>query len=325
MNAITSDQLEASVSWAHKFTLDDWNGRASVRTSQHTYQLPDDLQEQLKTRHWFPPAFLPYLAHPAIRAAGSDVVQRLTANHLVHFLDYTTLLEHRIVNRAVETIVHGELPAFVPSRMKNAALQLYTDEAYHALFSNQLAEQIASQYGITERPVMPMRITQLNTAITRVPETDRPLAWFLLGFVSETIIARELLEVCRDTLVSSVSDMLRDHLADEARHSRYFSEVFHYLWLTLNSRQRTFSARMLLEFLRIFFEVDERWLKQSLRSVGIADDVIRKILDGLISPRASRQRTKAGAKATLEAMTKAGFFALINNRKLFAKAGLVDE
>ena len=172
---------------------------------------------------------------------------------------------------------------------------------------------------------MPMRITQLNTAITRVPETDRPLAWFLLGFVSETIIARELLEVCRDTLVSSVSDMLRDHLADEARHSRYFSEVFHYLWLTLNSRQRTFSARMLLEFLRIFFEVDERWLKQSLRSVGIADDVIRKILDGLISPRASRQRTKAGAKATLEAMTKAGFFALINNRKLFAKAGLVDE
>ena len=119
--------------------------------------------------------------------------------------------------------------------------------------------------------------------------------------------------------------MLRDHLADEARHSRYFSEVFHYLWLTLNSRQRTFSARMLLEFLRIFFEVDERWLKQSLRSVGIADDVIRKILDGLISPRASRQRTKAGAKATLEAMTKAGFFALINNRKLFAKAGLVDE
>ena len=37
MNAITSDQLEASVSWAHKFTLDDWNSRASVRTSQHTY------------------------------------------------------------------------------------------------------------------------------------------------------------------------------------------------------------------------------------------------------------------------------------------------
>jgi hypothetical protein len=36
--------------------------------------------------------------------------------------------------------------------------------------------------------------------------------------------------------------MLRDHLADEARHSRYFAEVFHYLWLSMNSRQRMFRA-----------------------------------------------------------------------------------
>lgn len=252
MSALTPDQLEAPVSWPLKFTLNDWDNRASVRTSQHDYQLPDDLQQQLQTRHWFPPAFLPYLAHPAVQAAGLDVTHRLAANHLVHFLDYTTLLEHRIVNRAVEIIVHGELPAFVPSRMKNAALQLYTDEGYHALFSNRLAEQIASLHGIAERPVMPLRITRLNAVIARTPESNRPLAWFLLGFVSETIIARELLEVCRDSLVSSVNDMLRDHLADEARHSRYFSEVFHYLWLTLNSRQRSFAAKILLEVIRIF-------------------------------------------------------------------------
>jgi hypothetical protein len=139
--------------------------------SQHDYQLPPDVALQLETRHWFPPAFLPYLAHPVIQAAGSACVARLSANHLVHFLDYTTLLEHRIVNRAVETIVHGELPAYVPTRMKNAALQLYTDEGYHALFSNQLAEQIAAFYGITGRPVMPLRITRLNALIARTPET----------------------------------------------------------------------------------------------------------------------------------------------------------
>ena len=69
---------------------------------------------------------------------------------------------------------------------------------------------------------MPLRISRLNALIARTPESKRPLAWFLLGFVSETIIARELLDVCRDSLVSSVNDMLRDHLADEARHSRYF-------------------------------------------------------------------------------------------------------
>lgn len=324
MNALSADPQEVPVSWALRFTLGDWNNRASVRTSQHDYQLPDDVLQQLETRHWFPPAFLPYLSHPAIRQAGTTVMHRLTANHLVHFLDYTTMLEHRIVNRAVETIVHGELPLYIPPAMKTAALQLYTDEGYHALFSNRLAEQIASLHGFVERPVMPLRITRLNALIARTPQHNRPLAWFLLGFVSETIIARELLEVCRDSLVSSVSDMLRDHLADEARHSRYFADVFHYLWMTLNGRQRTFSAKMLVEIIAVFFETDQRWLQQSLRGAGIADAAIKEIVDALIEPLASRQRAKSGATATLDALNKAGFFALPNNRKLFAKAGLID-
>lgn len=325
MNAPIVEQNEAPVSWALRFTLGDWDTRASVRTSLHDYLLPDDVEQQLLSRHWFPPAFLPYLAHPAILAAGRDVIHRLTANHLVHFLDYTTLLEHRIVNRAVEVIVHGELPAFVPDRMKTAALQLYTDEGYHALFSNRLAEQIASLYGFNGRPQMPLRISRLNALIARTPENNRALAWFLLGFVSETIIARELLDVCRDSLVSSVNDMLRDHLADEARHSRYFAEVFHYLWLTLNTRQRGFAARTLLNVIDIFFEVDERWLQQSLRSNGIAEPAIDEILGSLTQTEAKRLRAKTGAFATLDALKKAGFFALPNNRKLFSKAGLLDE
>jgi hypothetical protein len=325
MNASTSGPDEKPLSWSLQFTLGDWNNHAAVRTSHHDYQLSPDVQQQLLTRFWFPPAFLPYLAHPAIEAAGTDVMHRLSAYHLVHFLDYTTLLEHRFVNRAVETIIHGELPAYVPPRMKNAALQLYTDEGYHALFSNRLAEQIAKLYAIAERPVMPLRITRLNALIARTPENSRPLAWFLLGFVSETIIARELLDVCRESLVTSVSDMLRDHLADEARHSRYFSEVFHYLWLTLNGRQRVFAARTLLDIIVTFFEVDERWLKQSLRGVGIADSAIREILDSATSVAARHQRARNGAVATLDALSKAGFFALPNNLKLFARAGLIDE
>lgn len=324
MNSLSPEPTEAPTPRALRFTLGDWNSHASVRTSQHDYRLPDDLTEQLKTRFWFPPAFLPYLSHPAVEATGPAVMHRLTANHLVHFLDYTTLLEHRIVNRAVETIVHGELPVHVPRQMKTAALQLYTDEGYHALFSHQLAEQIAELHGLAKRPVMPWRIVRLNALIARTHENHRPLAWFLLGFVSETIIARELLDVCRETLVSGVNDMLRDHLCDEARHSRYFSEVFHYLWLALNGRQRLFTARTLLDILVTFFEADERWLRQSLLDAGIAEGVIREILDHMTDAQTRRQRARAGAAPTLDALEKAGFFASPNNRKLFAKAGLID-
>ncbi|MBX8625357.1 MULTISPECIES: diiron oxygenase [Pseudomonas] len=307
-----------------QFTLSDWNTRATVRTSPHEYRLPDNVQEQLETRYWFPPTFLPYLAHPAIEAAGRSMLHRLTAGHLVHFLDYTTLLEHRIVNRAVETIVHGELPVAVPASMKTAALQLYTDEGYHALFSSQVAEQIASLYAIAGRPVMPRRITRMNLLIARTGQEQRPLACFLLGFVSETIIARELLDVCRDSLVSGVNDMLRDHLTDEARHSRYFTEVFHYLWLHLNPRQRTFTATTLLDILEIFFDVDEHWLQESLRGAGIANTTVREILGTMTTAQARRQRARAGSLATLSALKKAGFFTEPQNQTLFARAGLID-
>jgi hypothetical protein len=324
MTLLIPDPNEVPVSWALKFTLGDWDSRASVRSSTHDYQLPDDVQQQLQSRYWFPPAFLPYLAHPAIQAAGREVLHRLSANHLAHFLDYTTLLEHRIVNRAVEVIVHRELPIYVPLPMKHAALQLYTDEGYHALFSNRLAEQIAALYGMTGRPVVPKRITRMNAMIARTPEKNRPLAWFLLGFVSETIIARELLDICRDTLVSSVNDMLRDHLTDEARHSRYFAEAFHYFWLSMNSRQRTFVSRTLLEIIGIFFEVDERWLQQSMRGAGIADSDVMEIVGGMATVQANRARARSGCIATVDALRKAGFFATPHNQTLFAKAGLID-
>ncbi|WP_447795139.1 diiron oxygenase [Pseudomonas farris] len=324
MTAAIISPLDNPVSWALRFTLGDWNTRASVRTSEHDYLLPPDLEQQLETRHWFPPGFLAYLNHPTIKALGPTVIHRLSANHLVYFLDYTTVLEHRIVNRSVETIVHGELKVHIPPRMKTAALQLYTDEGYHALFSNSLAEQIAGFYGINLRPLMPHRITRLNTLLDRAPDKHRTLAWFLVGFVSETIIAKELLDVCRDDLVSSVQAMLREHLADEARHSRYFSEVFHYLWLTLNSRQRAFAARLLLDSIRIFFEADERWLRESLRSAGVDEIAVTEILGELTSLQATFQRARSGAGATLQALKKAGFFDLPYNQQLFMTAGLID-
>jgi hypothetical protein len=315
---------ETGADTCHRFTLGDWNARASVRASEHTYLLPPDLAHQLETRHWFPPAFVSYLGHPVIEAAGLPTIHHLTAAHLVYFLDYTTLLEHRIVNRSVETIIHGELGVPIPQRMKTAALQLYTDEGFHALFSDSLAVQIARLYAITPRPLMPRRITRLNALLARVAPQHRSLGWFLAGFVSETIIAKELLDVCRDALVSCVQEMLRDHLTDEARHSRYFCEVFQFLWQALDSDQRTFAARLLLDILLIFFEVDEQWLSSSLYSAKLEDKAVTEILLGIGGSEAVIRRARSGAAATLQALKKAGFFDLPCNQQLFTQAGLID-
>lgn len=308
----------------HRFSLGDWDNTARVRCDHDKYCLPQALERELQTRHWFAPAFMPYLEHPCILKAGQSIILRLEANHLVYFLDYTTLLEHKIVNRAVQTLIHGELNIPVPPPMKKAALQLYTDEGYHALFSNQIAEQVAELYGIENRSRPARRIRRLLERIQACSPADEAMVWFLIGFVSETIIAKELLSAVRLPLVSTVLRMFKSHLADEARHSRYFCDVFSHLWPLFDDCQRTLAATQLLAILEIFFESDTDWLKESLASVDLHPDTLEYITTRLQQPHAHQQRVRSGAKVTLQALFNAGFFNIAHNRHLFQNAGYID-
>ena len=309
---------------AEPYTLVGWDTKASVRLDRAPYTLPADLESQLGDRHWFVPAFMPYLDHPDIVQAGPSVVRRLEANQLVYFLDYTTVLEHKLVNRAVETLINNELGIHVPAAMKNAALQLYTDEGYHALFSNQIAEQVADLYGINNRSRPAHRIQRLLHQIEVCHPADRALNWFLIGFVSETIIAKELLGAIHVPLVTTVLDMFKSHLGDEARHSRYFSEVFAHVWSLLDHVQRAQASTLLLTLLGIFFESDTRWLKESLASVDLNPATIEQIITHLQQPAVHQQRVRAGSTATVLALDNAGFFNCDHNRRLFMSAGFMD-
>lgn len=311
--------------WKASFTLGDWNTRASVRTSDYQYKLPPDLEKQLESRDWFPPALLPYLKHPEVKLADKAITKRLCANHLVNFLNYTTLLEHQIVNRSVELIIHDELEFTIPSRMKTAALQLYTDEGYHALFSYQLAEQVSKFYDMATQSTIHRRITKLNQLIHTTPDKQKSITWLLIGFVSETIIAKDLRDVYQKNLVCCVQEMLKDHLADEARHSRYFSEVFHYLWIQMSDEQRILSAKQLLDIILIFFETDKKWLELSLRSVQLSETTVDQVVTMMADPHAHILRAREGASTTFQALKKAGFFKRTDIRQLFSNVGLIDE
>lgn len=311
---------------SRKYTLGDWDSRSAVRSKKTTFLLPPDaeIHLQLQTKKWFPESFIPYFSDTTIQQSGEHTRHRLAANQLVYFLRYTTILEHKIVNRSVETLIHEELGIHLPQAMKHAALQLYTDEGYHALFSFKLAEQVAHFYDIPTWEDSPKRITLLLDLMNKTADEHRSLVWFLFGFVSETIIAKELLNLTGDTLVSTVYQMFREHLEDEARHSRYFSEVFHYIWHKLSVAQQEKAASLLIEIIFIFSEVDGAWLSASLKGVGIPLLDITRIVQALQAPEVRTQRARSVAITTLQTMTRAGFFELHAHRELFSQSGLID-
>ena len=95
---------------------------------------------------------VPYLAHDEVRLLPPGRQRELTVRHLYQFLLTTTHLETRMVNRAAEMIALGQSGVELPVQVRMDAFKVYCDEGYHALYSLDLADQIAAVTGIAVQP-----------------------------------------------------------------------------------------------------------------------------------------------------------------------------
>lgn len=286
--------------------LRNWDSEACVRSRPHRYKLPKCLAEMEQSQDWFPRSMLPFLSHPELSNQTPNTIQIILAKHLIYFMEYTTKLEHRIVNRAVEAMTHHDLGFNIPSSMKLSALQLYTDEGYHALIAYEISTQVQSLYGLTQKNGDPKRITDLELLIEHEIPERRNILSILVGFVSETIIAKELSLISRHSLFPAIYEMLRDHLDDEAKHSRFFSKVFLYIWKSSSPEQQDHIQKSLKSILNIFFITDTEWLSNTLSSSGISCSTITEIIQHLSSQPSISQRIASNASVTLRIMQKAG-------------------
>lgn len=125
-----------------------WNIESCVRSRSHRYKITASDISDSSVKDWFPPAMLPVLQHPVIKSMPSNHQKSLQARYLVHFLNHTTALEHLIINNAVENIIHKRMRVEFEDSMCTIGLMIYTDEAYHALFSDQLAADVAKYFQI---------------------------------------------------------------------------------------------------------------------------------------------------------------------------------
>lgn len=307
-----------------KFQIKNWDEKSSVRGSPNRYALPQDIDIQLETKYWFLPRALPWLSEPAIQNLSSDIIHVLLARYLVFFLEYTTALEHKIVNPAVEIIAHDELGLGIPVDLKLAAFQLYTDEGYHAFVAAAVATEVSEYYGLKKYDKPIQRIQRLQNLIDSDPAHAK-LATLVAGFVSETSITKELLDFTSEELVGPSYHMLRDHLTDELQHSNYFSHVFHCVWLELDDSSKIFASTLMVQMIREFFRLDDAWLTQTLAEIGVSNQDAIRIQRKLQEKDVCIARARSGATGTVKALKKIGFFNYGNNLMCFIDAGLVYE
>uniref|UniRef100_A0A7C2BBV6 Aminobenzoate oxygenase n=1 Tax=Pseudomonas graminis TaxID=158627 RepID=A0A7C2BBV6_9PSED len=301
----------------------DWDEASTVRTQPYAYDLSGWTREGEQHKDWFVSTALPWLADDAVHSRGEDVRQELLARYLVMFLDYTTELETRIVNRSIVTIAHDRVDFGLSAPLKLTGLKLYADEAYHAVMSAAVANQVSAIYGINNREITSERVQNIRALADAVDPVHAELAWFVIGFVSETVITKEFLKISKATIYTPVYLMLRDHREDELKHSLYFSNLFSIIWQRASKAQQTFISTFIIHAIYEFFRLHKTWLYESLRCVGIDDssaEIIHERQQGVFPHRA---RAKAGCTATITAMKRSGFFKDPLNVERFVEAGLL--
>jgi len=301
----------------------NWNHSSVVRVQPDTYDLSTWNQCEEKNKDWFVPTALPWLDDKAVCIHGEAVRQSLLARYLVMFLDYTAELETRIVNRSITTIAHDRIGFGFSPALKLTGLKLYADEAYHAVMSANVANQVSSIYAIDNREVASERVRKIRALVSSVDPINIELAWFVVGFVSETVITKEFLKISKATVYTPVYQMLRDHLEDELKHSLYFSHLFSIVWQTASEAQKIFVSYFIVKTIYEFFRLHETWLYENLRLVGVDATSARILHERQQGSEPHKARAKAGCTATISAMRRSGFFNNPKNIKIFAEAGLL--
>lgn len=256
--------------------FDNWDERATVRVKPRRVLM----EEEEKGKVFFPPDLVPITQHPIVREMGSRVERELLIRHLFHYLDFTTYLEHDLVNTAARRIAINDIDYDIPEKMRFDAYKLYCDEAYHALFSEDMKRQIACATGVREEAnSMPTFLSWCREIQASQPRELFGFFELFFATIAETLISSSLVQIPRDTrVITAVRTLVADHAEDEAFHFKYFSSLFRILWPQMSKDQKGRLGPLLPEFIMKFLQPDRAKIRLDLTAVGLTPEQIDQVV-----------------------------------------------
>lgn len=287
--------------------FDDWYERASVRTKPRRILLDEEAEGKV----YFPVGQMPILSHPLVRERGPGVARALMVQKLYRYLDFTAHLEHHLVNSAAQKIAFRQTDFDLPGEMLFDAHKLYTDEAYHALFSEDLKLQVVATTKMLPLSSAPPEF--LNWL--RVQQASHPPEWSGLleiysAVVAETLISATLVQLPRDpTVITTVRELVADHAEDEAIHHRFFAQLFRMTWPMLSEKQKAMIGPKLAHFMVKFLLPDLGELRTGLVAAGLDPVDAEQVLDESHSSRGEiMEGVRRTARMTLRLFEQCGLW-----------------
>ncbi len=304
----------------YRSPMRSWDEKAWVRAgSRQTYPFEPDLD-------FFPRSLVPILATSEAQALSEDQVQEILVLWLYNYLHFTVVLEVGPVNEVCQRISSAAFMDWLPNRLKEDALKIYTDEGGHAQMSKELSRSVQEFTAL--RPVTghPQFLTDLDRLKRNRLPFQSEFVTLLFVMVSETLITGSLNAIPGDTSVQrAVRDVAKDHAADESRHHSFFTQLLKIIWPRLNPVLRQEAVLLLPGLLRAFLDVDQGAVRRILQRYPIVFPEPGRTMTELVGSQSVERGLQASAKPTLTLFGRVGVFDEPGAIESFERNGFIVE
>jgi hypothetical protein len=125
--------------------------------------------------------------------------------------------------------------------------------------------------------------------------------------ISETLITKNLVEVPRDPrVIAPIRRVMRDHAEDESKHHRFFVSFISQAWPQLSESLKAKIGPLLPKFISIFIDPDIVFLRAQLKSIGLNEDEADQVILDCYSGTSLEEMRRNGARASINALRRAG-------------------
>lgn len=305
----------------------DWDWKSGVRSGTCTYDLALDNPDNTD-QSWHLPNYSALLSHPELCDLDAEAVDFVHGTQLLEFVTKQTMFEVDCVNYVASRIAHDKYRFVLPENVKLDALKIYTDEGYHAFYTQKLAYQIRDFYkigsdDITSR-VAPF-YEKIERICTKAGEKYRDLSMLGLVIVGECQIVADISEEMKQVVYEPIRVMFRDHMADEVFHGKFFALVLDLTWHQLTPSERTILAESMCAAMILLGKPRTDIYYFSLEKYGFkSHEIDRFIAEIYDTPEWNILRIRDRVQPTLNLMNEIGIFEDEKIQTIFVSAGLLE-
>lgn len=260
--------------------LERWERYASVRSHPRKKFI---IENNNSGHYFYPPNKQVLCLHPNVMDLGEEAKQFILTQSFYKYANDIAMIETEVINQTVMGIANQRLPLVFEFSLRQIAMSVLTDESYHAFVALDSMNQVERLTGITPLK-MPME-TDLSYAIMQskklLDASYFDIFDLIVVCIAENTLTKELISIHDEPEVNSVfKHIIREHLADESRHARFFQTILPECWEQLDDTSQNAIGEVLPYFLRHYLstEIQISFDKEILYALNFNTKQVEKII-----------------------------------------------